>query len=91
MIERSKTTRRPAVRPACEALEGRALLAMLALPTAPTAQISIVPSNGDGNPYGVAFEPAGIATGASSTRAMSWSRTSTTPPDFRGPARRSSR
>lgn len=63
MIERSKTTRRTAARPACEALEGRALLATLALPTAPTAQLSIVPSNGDGNPYGVAFVPAGIATG----------------------------
>ena len=61
MLERLKGSRRPAVRPACESLEGRALLASVpTLPTAPTAQVSIVPPNGDGNPYGVAVVPKGV-------------------------------
>ena len=63
MVERLKVARRRAARPACESLEGRALLATAALPilpTTPSAQVSIVPPNGDGNPYGVAFVPNGV-------------------------------
>src|SRR6516162_9387557 len=49
---------------------------------------STVPANGDGNPYGVAFVPAGFPGGGHSNPVISWFRTSTTPCLSREPAPR---
>ncbi len=76
---RPRTTRVPASRPTLDALETRELLSHVAAPMAeiasrgasiigqlakaPLTTASTVPSNGDLNPYGVAFVPSGFPTG----------------------------
>ena len=78
MAIRTRSQRR-AVRPAVEDLESRELLSsarpsisalavaavpiVTQLPTAPTISVSTVPANGDVNPYGTAFVPAGFPSG----------------------------
>jgi len=59
-------SRRPTARPALESLEGRYLLdGIPIIPNLPSTFLSAptVPSNGDVNPYGVAFVPNGFPQG----------------------------
>jgi hypothetical protein len=58
-------SRPPVFRPRIEVLEDRWLPSSLlnSLPANPTLNVTTIPSNGDVNPYGVAFVPQNFATG----------------------------